>query len=446
MVSRCFFTKRLWFSHSRLKIGLYVILLNGFEKVVPMAKVGMTHSNIDQRDRPFLDSKFWIKEFTWTRDGFCYTLNSTIRVGNDYENSAIVFYANDVDMHQIIYIHDPDFFVINDNPMALPKIRIKVMAKSFQYHRIFLVEHSLLNHPKIPCEPRRDYSFRGCVRNSFTEKVKCRLPWPATDPSVDNGLPVCQSLTQFLHFEKLYAQIEEVSTSSIENITKCLRPCHYKEYRMVNVPTAISETNTEFSSIFMFWFVSTETLVEEQSLVYPWQTLVVQLISDQNKLDHAFSKSSGGWVWRNPWAFYWIQFHLPLGNNGFFLFFHQKPMGWKSYVRIKIISSNMGGLGFGYDNCWFGFFISLFRVLLKEHCIIHTWIKGTDIFAWNCTELMHFVQLGPHCLDLSIVVWFIHSCSGGNAVIMHCQGARRAYGSRVLVCLYYHIYSCYSVW
>ena len=87
------------------------------------------------------------------------------------------------------------------------------------------------------------------------------------------------------------SEINVVSTNSIENVTRCMRPCHYKEYRMVNVPTAISETNTEFSSIFMFWFVSTETLVEEQSLVYPWQTLVVQLITDQNKLDHAFSKS-----------------------------------------------------------------------------------------------------------------------------------------------------------
>ena len=71
MVSRCFFTKRLWFSQNRLKIGLYVILLNGFDKVVPMARVGMTHSNIDQMDRSLLDPKFWIKEFTWTRDGFC---------------------------------------------------------------------------------------------------------------------------------------------------------------------------------------------------------------------------------------------------------------------------------------------------------------------------------------------------------------------------------------
>ena len=188
-------------------------------------------------------------------------------------------------MHQIIYIHDPNFFVVNANPMALSKTRIKVMANSFRYQRIALVEHSLINHAKIPCEPRRDYSFRGCVRNLFTAKVKCRLPWPALDSSADpGGVPVCQNLAQFLQFEKLYAQLEDVSTSSIENITKCLRPCRYKEYRMVNGPTAISETNTRFSSIFMFWFVSTETLVEEQSLVYPWQSLVFQVISEQTKI------------------------------------------------------------------------------------------------------------------------------------------------------------------
>ena len=189
-------------------------------------------------------------------------------------------------MHQVIYIHDPDFFVINDNPMALPKTRIKVMANSFRYQRIFLVEHRLINHPKIPCEPSRDYSFRRCVRNSFIAQVKCRLPWPAAagDSSADNGLPACQNLTQFLQFEKLYAQLEELSTSSIENVTKCLRPCRYKEYRMVDGPTATSETYTKFSSIFMFWFVSTETLVEEQSFVYPWQSLVFEFIYFQRKL------------------------------------------------------------------------------------------------------------------------------------------------------------------
>ena len=255
-------------------------------EVVPMAKIGMNHYNIDQTDRSLLDPKLWIKEFTWTRDGFCYTLNSSIRVGTDYEQSVIAFFSNDTDMHQIIYIHDPDFFVINDNPMALPKTRIKVMANRFQYQRIALVEHSLVNHAKIPCEQREDYSFRGCVRNSFTARVKCRLPWPVSD----TGVPVCQNLKQFLQFEKLYAQLEEVSTSSIENITKCLRPCRYKEYRMVNGPTAISETNMQFSSIFIFWFVSTETLVEEQSFVYPWQSLVIEVISDQRKL-HVYKKT-----------------------------------------------------------------------------------------------------------------------------------------------------------
>ena len=182
------------------------------------------------------------------------------------------------------HISKPLSNALTNSAMALSKTRIKVLPNSFQYQRIALVQHSLVNHPKVPCEPRGDYSFRGCVRNSFTAKVKCRLPWPAPDSSADTGsAPVCQNLSQFLQFEKLYAQLEEVSTSSIENITNCLRPCRYKEYRMVNGPTAISETNTRFSLIFMFWFVSTETLVEEQSLVYPWQSLVFEVISDQPK-------------------------------------------------------------------------------------------------------------------------------------------------------------------
>ena len=61
------------------------------------------------------------------------------------------------------------------------------------------------------------------------------------------------------------------------NSTKCLRPCYYKEYRMVNGPTPSSVRFSNLSSIFMFWFVSTETLVEEQSFVYPWHSLVFEV-------------------------------------------------------------------------------------------------------------------------------------------------------------------------
>ena len=91
-------------------------------EVVSMIKIGMTHSTFGQLDRSLLDPKFWIKDFTWTREGFCYTLNSSVRVGTDYEKDIIGFFANDNNAHQIIYIHDPQFFVINNNPMALSNV------------------------------------------------------------------------------------------------------------------------------------------------------------------------------------------------------------------------------------------------------------------------------------------------------------------------------------
>ena len=220
-----------------------------------------------------MDSKLWTKEFTWTRDGFCYTLNSTLLVGTSFEKDSIVIVGNNVSMHQVVYIHDPDFFIINDNPTALSKTRMKVMSDTFEYQRISQAKHVLLDRQKSHCEPRKDYSFRGCVRKSFADKVKCRLPWPSSDSSISD-LPVCQNLSQFLQFENLYAQLEEMSTRSIERFTKCLRPCQYKEYRMVNSRVGLSHKFKNISSILMFWFVSTETLVEEQSFVYPWQSLV----------------------------------------------------------------------------------------------------------------------------------------------------------------------------
>ena len=236
----------------------------------------MDHSDNELLDKSLLDPKLWIRDFTWTRDGFCYTLNSSLKVGTHYEDSAIAIFANNDDTHQIIYIHDPDFFVINDNPTALSKTRRKVMTNTYEYQRISLVRHILLDQARSPCEMRKDYSFRSCVRNSLAEKVGCRLPWPALESYVDL-MPICQNLSQFLQFESLYAQIEEMSTRSIENLTKCWRPCQYKEYRMVGGPAVMSDNfeGHRITSAFLFWFVSTETLVEEQSFVYPWQSLVV---------------------------------------------------------------------------------------------------------------------------------------------------------------------------
>ena len=270
------------------------LCLLGFNDVVAEATIGMAESKTS-----LMDPKFWIRDFTLTRDGFCYTLNCSLKVGSDYETHAVAIYAKDNTSHQVIYVHDPDFFILNGNPRATSKTSTKAMANTFQYQTISLVEHSLLNHEKVPCEPRRDYSFRECVRKSFVEKVKCRLPWPELI-SAENGVPVCQHLDQYIHFEKLYAEINVVSTNSIENITKCLRPCHYKEYRMEDIPGTISKKPEKFSSAFVFWFVSTEVNVEDQAFVYPWQSLACYIFKECT-LRHDFSHR-----WLNleaPWGF-----------------------------------------------------------------------------------------------------------------------------------------------
>ena len=116
--------------------------------------------------------------------------------------------------------------------------------------------------------------------------MNCRLPWPQLISAKEDDVPICQNLTEYIHFEKLYAQIGVVSTNSIENITRCLRPCHYKEYRMEDRPESLSKKREGFSSAFVFWFVSTEINVEEQSLVYPWQSLASYNISLNGQMLH----------------------------------------------------------------------------------------------------------------------------------------------------------------
>jgi hypothetical protein len=119
------------------------------------------------------------------------------------------------------------------------------------------------------------YSWRVCIKNSLSSTVGCRLPW---DRWSDPARPVCSALSQFLRFEQLFLDISDQPTNAVVNKTGCLKPCRFKEYRVVEGPVQFSNMKhlKKYSSVFALWLVSTETIVAVQEQVYPLTSLVAE--------------------------------------------------------------------------------------------------------------------------------------------------------------------------
>ena len=61
---------------------------------------------------------------------------------------------------------------------------------------------------------------------------------------------------------------------AIQEVTGCLVPCSYKQYKTVGQPTPSSEpSNYTFVGI---WSISNSTFMEEEALIYPWTSLVAE--------------------------------------------------------------------------------------------------------------------------------------------------------------------------
>ena len=79
------------------------------------------------------------------------------------------------DLSYIVFIHDPEYFLFNDHPTAIPgEMRTldtnEEKSKSWRY-RLEMAEVNKLNRPTSPCIGNLRYSFLSCVRKSVASKV-----------------------------------------------------------------------------------------------------------------------------------------------------------------------------------------------------------------------------------------------------------------------------------
>ena len=121
----------------------------------------------------------WMEDFTMQPSGRSFTLLYPNLTGNNWKTDSINLHVNTSDgLTRRFFIHDPEFFVFNINPLGLANNMITHLPRSGRvWYDIALRDHRKLHTPANPCVPDIDYKFTTCVKESLSQKHGCRLPW-----------------------------------------------------------------------------------------------------------------------------------------------------------------------------------------------------------------------------------------------------------------------------
>ena len=137
----------------------------------------------------------WSEDFTYSRGGRYYTLNMSRRLGPNDETDQLFLCLNPgLDFR--IFVHDPNYFIFNDNPVGLQKEMMKIYPKTSTSHfyRLAMTEVEELDVPDDPCNSDPDYNFQACVKESLSSQVGCRTKW---DKWSDRNRPVCRDVEHY---------------------------------------------------------------------------------------------------------------------------------------------------------------------------------------------------------------------------------------------------------
>ena len=125
----------------------------------------------EKKETLVLGENEMIGDLAASRAGRIFTVRLPLKIGpNDDETQFFLFLAP---KFVNVMLHDPNFFIFNDNPYGLPTVtRVFDAASMFShYHRIALSEIQELDLPTDPCNNDQSYDFNSCVRRSLALQV-----------------------------------------------------------------------------------------------------------------------------------------------------------------------------------------------------------------------------------------------------------------------------------
>ena len=167
-----------------------------------------------------------------------------------------------------VFVHDPNFFVPNMNPLGPPMSfwKFKGQTMPSHYQEITLTKTKKLNLAHRPCEEKTDYSFTICVKESLSQQVGCTFPWGRWS---QHEREVCTEESQIKMFEQIYWVLMQVEVDEIVRRTGCKKPCSYSEYKLMNSNPREFEFGFPKDQIgFALWAVSQNTQFEEEVYMY----------------------------------------------------------------------------------------------------------------------------------------------------------------------------------
>ena len=103
--------------------------------------------------------------------GIIYTMNLPLKIGpNDMDTQFFLFLAPAL---VNVMLHDPHFFIYNDNPYGVPTATQVFDAgrQNSHYRRIAMSEMQEMDLPSDPCNIDPKYNFNSCVRRSLARQV-----------------------------------------------------------------------------------------------------------------------------------------------------------------------------------------------------------------------------------------------------------------------------------
>ena len=101
------------------------------------------------------------------RAGLIFTINLPLKLTPDDRQTQLFLFLAPRFVH--VMLHDPNFFIYNDNPYGVPTATQMFHAgtRASHYRRIAMSEMQELNLPSDPCNSDQSYNFNSCVREGF---------------------------------------------------------------------------------------------------------------------------------------------------------------------------------------------------------------------------------------------------------------------------------------
>ena len=130
------------------------------------------------RKMSLVNPELWTEDFTSAKHGRFYTLKFNEVIGPDYLQDFIFLHFNPT-LKYSIWLHDENFFLLNENFFALPSIFRKfdpptssVVPPTKVLFYLVLHEHHQLSLPGSLCAEDPEYKFEPCVKDSLAKKVR----------------------------------------------------------------------------------------------------------------------------------------------------------------------------------------------------------------------------------------------------------------------------------